>query len=237
MNGLKSSSLLSVNINLCLCRRLMRHWTAPPSFKDVVMPEQRKLPNLDLVPNWGNIKPMKYQKRLYDMRGPELVHNTLMYKQYGIIALSGAQLTPGHINMIRMTINRGLDVQRMFAAWRIDAPWKPVTKKGVGKRMGGGKGSINHYVTPIKAGRIVVEVGGVIEFEEVLSFLQDVCWKMPCDAMVINNGTLDELREEEAKLKAENINPISLDRVIKRNMQGYSRFATPYDVFWKGKYV
>ena len=33
--------------------------------------------------------------------------------------------------------------------------------------MGGGKGAIDHYVTPIKAGRVIVEVGGPIEFEEV----------------------------------------------------------------------
>lgn len=52
---------------------------------DIEMPETRKLTTLDPVPNWNNVKPLKFQKRLYDMQGPELVHNTLMYKQYGII--------------------------------------------------------------------------------------------------------------------------------------------------------
>lgn len=33
--------------------------------------------------------------------------------------------------------------------------------------MGGGKGSIDHYVTPIKAGRVIVEIGGHCEFFEV----------------------------------------------------------------------
>lgn len=33
--------------------------------------------------------------------------------------------------------------------------------------MGGGKGSIDHYVTPIKAGRVIIEVGGHCEFFEV----------------------------------------------------------------------
>lgn len=55
----------------------------------------------------------------------------------------------------------------MFAIWRIPAPWQPVTKKGQGQRMGGGKGAIDHYVTPIRAGRIIVEMGGKCEFEEV----------------------------------------------------------------------
>lgn len=34
--------------------------------------------------------------------------------------------------------------------------------------MGGGKGAIDHYVTPIKAGRVIIELGGTVEFEEVI---------------------------------------------------------------------
>jgi large subunit ribosomal protein L16 len=34
--------------------------------------------------------------------------------------------------------------------------------------MGGGKGSISHYVTPIKEGRIIIEVFGPIEYIEVI---------------------------------------------------------------------
>lgn len=33
--------------------------------------------------------------------------------------------------------------------------------------MGGGKGSIDHYVTPIKPNRVIVELGGKCEFDEV----------------------------------------------------------------------
>lgn len=54
-----------------------------------------------------------------------------------------------------------MDVSRTFAVWRIDPPWKPITKKGIGVRMGGGKGSINHYTTPIRADRMIVELGGL----------------------------------------------------------------------------
>lgn len=39
--------------------------------------------------------------------------------------------------------------------------------KAIGVRMGLGKGSIHHYVTPVKAGRIIIEVGGNCEYEEV----------------------------------------------------------------------
>lgn len=54
--------------------------------------------------------------------------------------------------MMRLTVGRKIDTDRMFAIWRVDAPWQPITKKGQGQRMGGGKGAIDHYVTPIKAG-------------------------------------------------------------------------------------
>lgn len=33
--------------------------------------------------------------------------------------------------------------------------------------MGGGKGNIDHYVTPIKSGRIIMEVAGHCEYIEV----------------------------------------------------------------------
>lgn len=77
----------------------------------------------------------------------------------------------GHFEMMRIGINKNMDEKRMFAVWRIPAPWKPITRKGSGHKMGGGKGSIDHYVTPVKAGRIVFEFGGECEFGEVFMML------------------------------------------------------------------
>ena len=42
-------------------------------------------------------------------------------------------------------------------------PDKPVTVKGTEVPMGGGKGSVDHYVFPIKPGRIIFELEGVSE--------------------------------------------------------------------------
>lgn len=241
-----SSLITSQNVGLlkscCLpavgsfnSRRTLKRWPETPDLRDVEMPVNRKLPILDPVPQ--GIKAIKSQRRLYDMQGPELVHNQLIYKQYGIIALCGGQLHPGHLNMIRQVINKGLDIQRMFAVWRIDPPWKAITSKGVGKRMGGGKGNIKHYVTPVKAGRVLVEVGGRIEFEEVYFFLQDVAWKLPIDAMVINQHTLEELKKEEEEIKAKNVNPFTFEYVVKNNMRGCKKWTSPYDEIWYGKYI
>ena len=86
-------------------------------------------------------------------------------------ALGGGQLHHGHFEMLRIGINKKIEESKMFAVWRIDAPWKPVVSRGIGRKMGGGKGSIDHYVTPVKAGRIIVEVGGECQFNEVFWML------------------------------------------------------------------
>lgn len=64
-------------------------------------------------------------------------------------------------------INKNL-IERQFAIWRVDPPWLPRTKKAQGTRLGGGKGSIQKYVTPVKASRIILEVGGHITEIEVV---------------------------------------------------------------------
>lgn len=49
-------------------------------------PERRRLKIYDKVPTYpSNLRPFKMQKRLRYMRGPELVHNFLLHKQYGVI--------------------------------------------------------------------------------------------------------------------------------------------------------
>lgn len=53
---------------------------------DIEYPERRKLKIMDKVPQYPpGMRAPKMQKRLKYMRGPEEVHNSLLYKQYGII--------------------------------------------------------------------------------------------------------------------------------------------------------
>ncbi|KAL3227483.1 hypothetical protein MRX96_004189 [Rhipicephalus microplus] len=107
--------------------------------------------------------------------------------------------------MIRLNINKKLDVSRMFAVWRIDPPWKPITKKGQGKRMGKGK--------------------------------EQVCHKLPVDAMPITNELLEEIKLEEEELERRNINPFSIERVIDYKMHDSARWISKYDRKFYTKYV
>ncbi|XP_023306697.2 39S ribosomal protein L16, mitochondrial isoform X2 [Lucilia cuprina] len=216
----------------------LKHFAAPVKYNEFEQVERPKLKVLDRSPQYPpNLRPPKMQKKLKLMRGPELVHNTLLHKQYGIIATGGGRLRWGHLEMIRLTIGRKMDISRMFAIWRIPAPWQPITKKGQGQRMGGGKGAIDHYVTPIKAGRIILEISGKCEFAEVKPFLQQVCNILPLKAEVVSQQILDERVAEENKLNEENQNNFTMKYVIQNNLNGCHRWLSPVDHKWFGKHL
>ena len=139
--------------------------------------------------------------------------------------------------MIRLAIGREIDTSRMFAVWRVDSPWQPVTKKAQGSRMGGGKGGIDHYVTPVKAGRVIVEVGGKCEFKEVEKMLVKIAKKMPFRAKAFSQETLASALEEADRVERDNINPYTMEYLIKNNMAGCHRWISKYDYKWLGKYT
>ncbi|CAG9857133.1 unnamed protein product [Phyllotreta striolata] len=216
----------------------IKNFKPPPNFDHIDFPEKPKLRFLDKVPILPpNVKPPKMQKKLKLMRGPEEVHNTLLHKQYGIIALGGGRLKWGHFEMIRLTIGRKMDANRMFAIWRVDAPWQPITKKGQGQRMGGGKGGIDHYATPVKAGRVIIELGGKCEFKEVKDFLHDVAMKLPFKAMAVSQEILDKQKEQERWEEENNQNPYTMKYIIQNNLGGCYRWLSPTDMKYFCKYV
>nr|CAD7596135.1 unnamed protein product [Timema genevievae] len=199
--------------------------------------EKPKLKVMERTPQFpGNIKPPKMVKNLKFMRGPEPLHNSLLHRQYGIIATGGGRMRYGHFEMVRLGIGRKLDVNRMFALWRIDAPWQPVTKKGQGQRMGGGKGAIDHYVTPIKAGRVIVEIGGNCEFSEVKPMLEMVAHKLPFKAEVVSQKIMEKKAEKELREERDNLNPYTFKYVVQNNMGGCQNWISPYDRKWFGKH-
>ena len=71
----------------------VKSYSLPPDFSDVEFPDRMKLKVMSRAPQYPpNIRPFKTQKRLRLMRGPEEYHNTLLHRQYGIIATSGGRL-------------------------------------------------------------------------------------------------------------------------------------------------
>lgn len=210
----------------------------PVKYGDIEYPERRKLRIMEKVPQYPpGIRIFKMQKRLRYMRGPEEVHNFLLYKQYGIIATGGGRLKYSHLEMIRLKLVRTLNPNTMFAIWRVNPPWQPVTKKGLGHRMGGGKGSIDHYVTPIKAGHVIVEVGGHCEFFEVKKVLTQIACILPFKAEVVSQEILDKKAAKEKWEENNNQHLWTWKYMVQNNMLGCHKWISPVDKFWFNKYV
>ncbi|NXY83042.1 RM16 protein, partial [Alcedo cyanopectus] len=212
----------------------LKKFMLPPDYSGIVFPEKAKLKFMEKVPAVPKVR--REPRRLRDIRGPAQQGTEFTQGQYGILALGGGYLHWGHFEMIRLTIGRNMDPKTTFAIWRVPAPFKPVTKKSLGHRMGGGKGPIDHYVTPVKCGRLVVEVGGRCHFQEVKPFLSQVAKKLPFPALPVSRDSLRRLREEEEEKKLNNQNPWTFERVVTANMLGMRQFLSPYDLRLKGRY-
>ncbi|MDP3710404.1 MAG: 50S ribosomal protein L16 [bacterium] len=105
------------------------------------------------------VKHRKWQKgssKGFETRGTELA-----FGAYGLKALEPRWINARQIEAARRAITNY--IQRGGKVWIRIFPDKPVTKKPPEVTLGGGKGSVDHYVVSIKPGRILFEMDGVTE--------------------------------------------------------------------------
>ncbi len=122
-------------------------------------------------------KRVKYRKQMRGrMRGNAQRGNTVLFGDYGLMALEPAWVTSRQIEACRRTIVR--HIKRRGKVWIRIFPDKPVTKKPAETRMGKGKGSVDHWVAVIKPGRILFEMQG-IEEEVAYEALRLAGFKLP----------------------------------------------------------
>ena len=72
--------------------------------------------------------------------------------------------TMGNINSRQIEAARRVlthHMRRRGQVWIRIFPDKPITRKPVETRMGGGKGAVDHWVAVIKPGRMLFEISGV----------------------------------------------------------------------------
>jgi len=231
--------LPSTSSALLPCRGLKIPKT-PPKFDIKNMPAKHRLGPMPRTPtlftNVG-VKIPKGEKELYRIQGEELVHNKLLLGQFGIVAVSGGQMNHKHFDILRMEISKYLKPNHSFGIWRVDPPYKPVTVHGQGKKLGGGKGSIKHYVTPVKAGRILVEVGGKVLWDEIQPVLNFIAEKMPFEAMAVSADLLERLNTEERRLEETNENPYTFEWLVRNNILDCHQYTSPRDKLWFGKFI
>lgn len=83
----------------------------------------------------------------------------LSFGTFGLQALEPGKITARQIEAARIAMTR--EIKRGGQVWIKIFPDKPISRKPAEVRMGSGKGSVEYYVAPIKAGRILYEMGGV----------------------------------------------------------------------------
>jgi large subunit ribosomal protein L16 len=87
------------------------------------------------------------------------VEPILILVNIGLKAMDRGWLTARQIEAARKTIMH--HTKRVGKLWIRIFPDKPITKKAAGVKMGSGKGDIEEYVSVIKPGRVLFELGGV----------------------------------------------------------------------------
>ncbi len=212
----------------------------PRTWDVAEMPEKFRLQPMPKTPSFfiqGNVRPPKEVRNIYKMQGEELVHNRLQLEQFGIVAIHGGRIQHKHFEVMRADVNRWLINGQSFAIWRVDAPNQPVTIHGSGKKLGGGKGAIKHYVTPVKAGRVILEVAGNVMWQEVQPWLSKVARKLPFDALAVSQNLLERLDAEEKRLEETNDNPYSFEYLVRNNTFGCRQGLSWRDKLWFGKFI
>ena len=115
-------------------------------------------------------------------RGKAQAGNIVVFGDFALQALESAWVTSQQIEAARRSITRY--VRRGGKVWIRIFPDKPVTKKPAETRMGGGKGSPDHWVAVVKPGRILFEMGGVSE-EAARGAMRLASYKLPINTRFV----------------------------------------------------
>jgi large subunit ribosomal protein L16 len=117
------------------------------------------------------------RRRLTETRGIEL-----NFGGFGLQALSAAYVDSKQIEAARKAITHF--TKRGGKVWIRIFPDKPITQRPPELTMGGGKGAVDHYVFPVKPGRILFELDGLPE-KIAVEALQKASHKLPVKTRVV----------------------------------------------------
>jgi large subunit ribosomal protein L16 len=131
------------------------------------------------------VKHRKWHKGRGRDRTIETRGTKISFGSFGLQALGPAWLNSRQIEAGRRAITHYL--KREGKVWIRVFPDKPVTKKAAETGMGKGKGAVDHYVFPVKPGRVIYEIDGVTE-ERAKGALDRAKHKMPFKTRFISKG-------------------------------------------------
>jgi large subunit ribosomal protein L16 len=110
---------------------------------------------------------------------------TLAFGDFGIKAVGESWVTSRQIEAARRVITRV--TRKGGRLWIRIFPDHPITKKGNEMPMGKGKGAVDHYITVVRPGTVMFEVGGAdpVATREALRLAS---YKLPVKTKVIERG-------------------------------------------------
>ena len=128
-------------------------------------------------------KRTKYRKQQKGrIRGKAARGNKVTDGEYGLQSLELGHITSNQIEAARVAMTRY--VKRGGKVWIKIFPDKPITKKPAETRMGKGKGNVEYWVSVVKPGRVMFEVGG-LDAEAAIEALHQASYKFSIKTKVI----------------------------------------------------
>jgi len=128
-------------------------------------------------------KHRKWQKGRSRKRFKETRGTFLSFGSFGLQALESAWISGSQIEAARKAIAHAL--KKGGKSWIRIFPDKPVTKLPPEVTLGGGKGNVDHFVFPVKPGRILFEIDGVSK-ETAHQALKNAGHKLPVKTKIIS---------------------------------------------------
>ena len=117
------------------------------------------------------------------MRGMANRGSTISFGDYALKAQESSWITARQIEAARRAITG--HVKRGGQIWIRVFPDKPVSARPAETRMGGGKGAVDRWVSVVKRGRILFEIGDVPE-DIAIEALKSAGHKMPIPTKIIS---------------------------------------------------
>jgi large subunit ribosomal protein L16 len=120
-------------------------------------------------------------------RGLATVGSDVSFGDFALQTLESGRLTSRQIEAARMAIQR--HVKRAGKLFIRIFPDRPVTKKPLEVRMGGGKGAPEEWAAVVKRGRVLYEISGVPEDVAKEAF-RLAAHKLPVECKFLARGIL-----------------------------------------------
>lgn len=140
-------------------------------------------------------KRVKYRKQIRGrMTGKALRGAEVSFGEYGLQALEPGWVSARQIEAARRALVRVM--RRRGKMWIRIFPDKPYTQKPPETRMGKGKGNVEYWVSVVKPGRIMFEIGG-LPASVALEALHQASYKFSIKTKVVSRHEIMPAGEQE----------------------------------------